>query len=57
MAPVLRKWWVKAIPNIESGWLIGWLVNLVKLAKITISQPIWRKFGMDVPNDPRFENW
>jgi hypothetical protein len=48
LAPDLRKWWVKDIPSIASGWLVGWLVNLVKWAKITISEPIWLKFGMGV---------
>jgi hypothetical protein len=39
-----------------SGWLIGWLVNLVKWGKIAISQLIWLKFGMDVPNAPDLKN-
>ena len=40
----------KAKPSIGSGWFFGWLVNLVKWAKITISEPIWQKFGMDLNN-------
>jgi len=31
-------------------FLVGWLVSLSKLAKIAISELIWLKFGMDVPN-------
>ena len=30
--------------------MVGWLVNLVKWAKIVISEPIWLKFGMNAPN-------
>ena len=53
MAPDLKKWWVKAtILTLESGWLVSWLVNLVKWAKFAISEPIWLKFVMDVPNGP-----
>ena len=35
-----------------SGRLVGWLVNLVKWAKIAISELIWWRFSMDVPNGP-----
>ena len=33
-------------------WLVGWLVNLVKWAKIAISVLNWLKFGMDDSNGP-----
>ena len=36
--------------RIKRKWLVGWSVNLAKLAKIAISEPIWLEFGMDVPN-------
>ena len=52
MAPDLKKWWVKAIPTKVSGWLVGLLVNLIKWAKITISEPMRLKFDMDVPKGP-----
>jgi len=41
-------WWIKALPSIGSGWLVSWLVNLVKWANITISELLWLKFGMDI---------
>ena len=43
---------VKAILTLESGWLVSRMVNLVKWAKIAISESIWQKFGMDIPNGP-----
>ena len=43
-----------AISTIGSGWLVGWLINIAKQAKITISEPIWLKFGINVPDGPRF---
>ena len=50
MACDLKEWWVKAIPSIESGWLVSWLVNLANWAKIVISEWIWLKFDMDIPH-------
>ena len=40
--------------TIGSGWLVGWFVNLSKWAKNAISELIWLKFRIDVPNGPRF---
>ena len=34
MAPDLKKWWIKDIPTIGSGWLVGWLVTFTNWAKI-----------------------
>ena len=32
------------------GWLVGWFINLIKLAKIAIYELIWLKGGMEVLN-------
>ena len=50
--PRFNKWWEKAIPNIGSGFLVGYFINLAKWAKIVISEQIWLKFRMNVTNGP-----
>ena len=52
-SPRFQKRAVKAIPHVESGQLVDWLINLAEWAKIAISIPIWLKFGMNVPNSPQ----
>ena len=37
----------------SSGWLVGH--DRSQLEKIAISQLIWLKFGIDVPNSPGFD--
>jgi hypothetical protein len=52
--PDLKKWCIKDIQIYRKwlvGLLVGQLINLAKWAKIVISEWIWLKFSMDVPND------
>ena len=39
----------KVILPIANDWLVGWLVNLTKFAKIAITESIWLILGVDVP--------